>query len=70
MYKLTENFRHLISVHKDTEYVLVAEQFLLDLTNRIKFLEARQTELQELGTLQINKIRYLKNLLNNRSNEC
>jgi hypothetical protein len=59
---LTQDVKDLIEIYKnrDTGFIPVSEQLLLELAERIEFLEARQTELQEEGTRLVTERRELK----------
>ncbi len=62
---LVDYVKELIGLYKnrDLGYVPVSEQLLLEIAERIEFLEARQTELQEEGTKLITEGRELKAMI-------
>ena len=60
MFSVTDYVKDIISSYKDKDFIPVSDSFLLELVERIEFLEARQTELQEEGTKLVTERRELK----------
>lgn len=61
MFSLTAYLRDVIDLFKDQkEFIPINPKFLLEIVERIEFLEARQTELQEEGTKLVTERRELK----------
>ena len=56
----SEDITSIIAMLEDHPNLTFDKEFLLELFERIKFLEARQTELQEEGTKLVTERRELK----------